>query len=292
MNDYRPNRRTLLRDGAGAGLGLAGLSLVAGRELLGGDEAVAAPACTLSPELTEGPYYLDLEKIRKNITEGKAGLRLDLRVTIVNASTCEPIEDVAVDIWHADASGVYSGIGSEGTSGKTYLRGVQLTDANGVASFRTVYPGWYQGRATHIHLKTHVGGRSGGSTYSGGHVAHTGQLPPLLRHDDRPGGQAVAVQQAHGRAYAELPGQHLRPGRVQHPAAAVQALEELAAQGAGRADHAGDRPGCDAEWGLSGRPRLRPAATRLLHPAPLPQQRDPAGAFAGAPSGAPPAPAG
>jgi protocatechuate 3,4-dioxygenase beta subunit len=176
MSDYRPNRRRLIRDTAGAGLGLAGLSLIGSRELLTADEAGAAPACTLSPELTEGPYYLDLERIRKNITEGRGGLRLDLRVTVVNALTCEPIEDVAVDIWHADAGGVYSGIGSEGTTGKTFMRGVQLTGAKGVASFVTVYPGWYQGRATHIHLKTHVGGRAGGSSYSGGHVAHTGQL--------------------------------------------------------------------------------------------------------------------
>ncbi len=170
-------RSALLRLG-GAGLGVASLSSLDGL-LLGGsgaatDEAYAA-SCVLTPELTEGPYYLDLRKIRRNITEGKAGLRLDLRIRVVNASTCKPIEDVAVDIWHCDALGKYSGISSEGTSGKTYLRGIQLTDASGIARIRTIYPGWYQGRATHIHVMAHLGGRAG-STYSGGTVAHTGQL--------------------------------------------------------------------------------------------------------------------
>jgi protocatechuate 3,4-dioxygenase beta subunit len=73
---------------------------------------------------------------------------------------------VAVEIWHADAGGTYSGFSQEGTSGKTYLRGTQVTGDNGVARFRTVYPGWYQGRAIHIHMKVHVGGQT----------VHTGQL--------------------------------------------------------------------------------------------------------------------
>jgi protocatechuate 3,4-dioxygenase beta subunit len=167
-------RRRALQGLAGTGVGLAGARLLGA---LPGDPAPAlAAACTLTPEATEGPYYLDLEKIRKNITEGKTGLRLDLHVTIVDSTTCKPIEGVAVDIWHCDAVGVYSGFSAEGTSGKTFLRGVRLTDAHGLASLRTIYPGWYRGRATHIHLKAHVGGTAGSSRYSGGHVAHTGQL--------------------------------------------------------------------------------------------------------------------
>jgi protocatechuate 3,4-dioxygenase beta subunit len=110
--------------------------------------------------------YLDLDKVRRDVTEGKPGLRLDLRVKIVNARTCKPLDDVAVEIWHADAGGTYSGFAQEGTEGKTYLRGVQMTGERGVVQFRTVYPGWYQGRAIHIHLKVHVGGRT----------VHTGQL--------------------------------------------------------------------------------------------------------------------
>jgi protocatechuate 3,4-dioxygenase beta subunit len=103
-------------------------------------------------------------------------LRQDLHVTIVDSSSCKPIEGVAVDIWHCDAVGVYSGFSGEGTSGKSFLRGVRLTDAGGLASFRTIYPGWYRGRATHIHLKAHVGGTAASGRYRGGHVAHTGQL--------------------------------------------------------------------------------------------------------------------
>jgi len=164
---YEPTRRHLLRDLTGAGVGAAGAGLI-GRELLGHpDQADAAtPSCTLSPEVTEGPYYLDLDKVRRDVTEGKPGLRLDLRIKVVNAATCKPIDDVAVEIWHADAGGTYSGFSQEGTAGKTYLRGVQLTGESGVAQFRTVYPGWYPGRAIHIHMKAHVGERT----------AHTGQL--------------------------------------------------------------------------------------------------------------------
>jgi protocatechuate 3,4-dioxygenase beta subunit len=168
-------RRHALRGLAGTGAALAGARLLGAGAPLAPSPALAA-ACTLTAEQEEGPYYLGLERIRKNITEGKSGLRLDLHLTIVDSSTCKPIEGVAVDIWHCDAVGVYSGFGSEGTSGKTYLRGVRLTDADGLASFRTIYPGWYRGRATHIHLKAHVGGSAGPSRYSGGHVAHTGQL--------------------------------------------------------------------------------------------------------------------
>jgi protocatechuate 3,4-dioxygenase beta subunit len=177
---YHPTRRRLLRDLTGAGVGVAGVGLI-GREVLGHDGSrevadAAAPSCTLSPELTEGPYYLDLDKIRRDVREGKAGLRLDLRIKVVNASSCKPLQDVAVEIWHADAGGTYSGFSQEGTAGKTYLRGVQLTGESGVAQFRTIYPGWYVGRAIHIHLKAHVGGRAAGRTYKGGQTAHTGQL--------------------------------------------------------------------------------------------------------------------
>ena len=170
-------RRVALRRLGGAGLGVAtlgGLGTMALRGDAATEEAYAA-SCTLTPELTEGPYFLDLRKVRANITEGRPGLRLDLRIRVVDATTCKPIEQVAVDLWHADALGKYSGIASEGTTGKTYLRGIQLTDANGLARIRTIYPGWYQGRATHIHVSAYVGGKAG-TTYSGGATAHTGQL--------------------------------------------------------------------------------------------------------------------
>jgi len=125
--------------------------------------ASGAVSCVLTPELTEGPYYVAGEKVRRNITEGRPGAALRLRLAVVNASTCKPIKGAAVDVWHCDALGAYSGV--QGSSG-TFMRGIQRTDAKGVALFDTVYPGWYQGRTVHIHVKVHVGGR----------VVHTGQL--------------------------------------------------------------------------------------------------------------------
>ena len=169
----RLSRRRLL---AWAG-GLAVTALVpgCGRDQAGSDAAptstgtstttgtrtMAAPDCILVPELTEGPYYLDLEQVRRDITEGRPGAQLELAVTVVVAEACEPIKDAAVDVWHCDAGGDYSGV--EGNAG-TFLRGIQMTDANGRAEFRTIYPGWYPGRAVHIHVKVHLGASE---TYTG-----------------------------------------------------------------------------------------------------------------------------
>ena len=107
--------------------------------------------------MTEGPYYLDGEAVRSDITEGKPGTPLRLDLTIVDADTCTPIPGASVEIWHADATGNYSGFGST-TSNSTFLRGIQTADKSGTVTFRTIYPGWYQGRAVHIHLKAHKGG--------------------------------------------------------------------------------------------------------------------------------------
>ena len=76
---------------------------------------------------------------------------------------------------HADAAGRYSSF-DNGVGSRTFMRGIQRTDAKGLAIFKTVYPGWYHGRTVHIHVKVHIGGAKGGTTYSGGHVSHTGQL--------------------------------------------------------------------------------------------------------------------
>jgi protocatechuate 3,4-dioxygenase beta subunit len=132
-----------------------------------GPAAVASGAvkCVLTPEQTEGPYYISGEKLRRDITEGKPGVPLLLRLRVVDASTCRPISGAAVDIWHADALGVYSGFGA-GAGSRTFMRGIQKTDAHGLARFRSVYPGWYRGRTVHIHVKVHVAGN----------VVHTGQL--------------------------------------------------------------------------------------------------------------------
>jgi protocatechuate 3,4-dioxygenase beta subunit len=122
-------------------------------------------SCVLSPEMTEGPYFVDGDAVRSDITEGRPGTPLTLRLSVVDATSCEPVEGAAVDVWHADASGDYSAFGRSG-SDTTFLRGIQQTGADGVVTFRTIYPGWYQGRAVHIHVKVGVGGNE----------VHTGQL--------------------------------------------------------------------------------------------------------------------
>ncbi len=117
-----------------------------------------------------------IDRVREDIVGGQPGLPLELRITIVNSLTCKPLGHAAVDIWHCNASGVYSDIGSEETVGKTYLRGVQFTDRHGQATFRTIFPGHYTGRTTHIHAKVHVNGHEHAHKLQGGHVAHTGQM--------------------------------------------------------------------------------------------------------------------
>ena len=169
-------RGALLRIG-----GLAATALGAGawgtRELAGTADAEAAAAgpagvasglvsCVLAPEQTEGPYYLDDHKIRRNIRDGRPGVPLALRLTVVDVSTCKPIKGAAVDIWHCDAGGVYSGTSVQETERARFLRGIQRTDAKGLALFNTIYPGWYVGRTVHVHVTVHIGGN----------VVHTGQL--------------------------------------------------------------------------------------------------------------------
>jgi protocatechuate 3,4-dioxygenase beta subunit len=141
------------------------------------------PDCVLTPEQEEGPFYIDLAQVRQDIVENRSGVPLALALTVVDSDSCEPIRDAAVDIWHCDALGVYSGEPSEGSEGETYLRGIQLTDKNGLAEFATIYPGQYPGRTTHIHVKVHIGGRQSDGAYSGGHVSHTGQLFTSDRRD-------------------------------------------------------------------------------------------------------------
>jgi protocatechuate 3,4-dioxygenase beta subunit len=172
-------RQALAATGAGAvGLG-GGLYLVlrgdgdapepagspgrteSGREAPGAD-ASGGDMCVLTPEQTEGPYYVDDSMVRRDVTEGREGVALELRLSVRDATACEPIRDATVEIWHCDAQGAYSGFDEEGS----FLRGTQRSDRNGRVSFRTIYPGWYQGRATHIHVKVHVAGNE----------VHTGQL--------------------------------------------------------------------------------------------------------------------
>jgi protocatechuate 3,4-dioxygenase beta subunit len=131
-----------------------------------------AAACILMPEQTLGPYYLADELIRSDIREGKPGVPLALRLLVLDARTCRPIPLAAVDVWQCDAAGAYSGFGDS----HRFLRGIQLTDRNGIAQFHTIFPGCYPGRTNHIHFQVRTAGAVTGETYRGGHVAHTGQV--------------------------------------------------------------------------------------------------------------------
>ena len=119
---------------------------------------VAPNVCLLTPESTEGPYYLDPDLVRADITEGLPGAPLALVLQVVDAE-CRPIEGARIDVWHCDAAGNYSGYARQGsdrrrdTRGETFMRGTQFADARGVAAFRTVWPGWYRGRTPHVHYK-------------------------------------------------------------------------------------------------------------------------------------------
>jgi len=123
------------------------------------------PSCVVRPELTEGPYFVDEQLDRADIrTDSSTGtvsegvpLQLTFNVSEVNNSTCSPLAVAMIDVWHCDALGTYSGVtdNSQGfdTVDQNFLRGYQITGTDGVAQFSTIYPGWYTGRAVHIHFK-------------------------------------------------------------------------------------------------------------------------------------------
>lgn len=168
-NDDLPVGRVLNRREMLALLGSAGALVVAARfpkssdaMPMSGIVAQTTPACVARPELTEGPYFVDEKLNRSDIRSDPSDgtvrqgtpLVLTFRVSQINNS-CLPLAGATVDIWHCDALGVYSDVVDRGfsTVGKKFLRGSQVTDANGAAQFTTIYPGWYQGRAVHIHFK-------------------------------------------------------------------------------------------------------------------------------------------
>ncbi|WP_416978079.1 intradiol ring-cleavage dioxygenase [Streptomyces sp. T028] len=169
----------------------------------------------LTSETTEGPYYIDADKLRTDITEDKEGIPLTLKLKVIDSETCKPVANAAVDIWHCDALGYYSGYESfsegggtaptdapsgtptdvptgtptgeppsggggggheEPTSDTRYLRGTAKTNKKGCVTFTTIFPGWYQGRCVHIHTKVHVDGEWTDAGYEGGHACHTGQF--------------------------------------------------------------------------------------------------------------------
>ena len=192
-----PTRRTLIKAGAGAaavaltgaGVGAAKIAQAQESTPSATSSTLGTPTtCVLTPDLTEGPYYLDDMLVRADITEGKPGVPLTLRIAVQDITACGPIADAAVEIWHCDAQGYYSGIVGENPGGggeatgeenasTTFLRGIQMTDAGGAVEFQSIYPGWYTSRTVHIHMKVHHGGAGAdGETYEGGTTSHTGQL--------------------------------------------------------------------------------------------------------------------
>ncbi|MFD9327282.1 intradiol ring-cleavage dioxygenase [Streptomyces sp. NPDC060065] len=209
----------------GATVAAAGLAAGLGANAFAGDATGARPlpkdsaspsgtpeACyVLTTETTEGPYYIDADKLRQDVTEDEEGIPLTLRLKVIDAETCRPVRNAAVDIWHCSALGIYSGYEDMGNGGgggtpptdaptdaptgppptggpggpgghqeptddERYLRGTWRTDKRGFVTFRTVFPGWYRGRCVHIHVKVHVDGTWTDAGYEGGHTCHTGQL--------------------------------------------------------------------------------------------------------------------
>lgn len=189
-NTEKINRRVVLASSAGAaaaGLAATRLGVRAQTAEDPLDAVEIAPVCMLVAEMTEGPYYLEGDLVRRDITEGKPGIPLLLKINVQDATACTPLVNAAVDIWHCDAQGYYSGVASNDpgpdadaetvseVATQVFLRGVQMTDQEGNAEFATIYPGWYTGRTVHIHMKVYVGGEAD-EEYIGGNTAHVGQL--------------------------------------------------------------------------------------------------------------------
>jgi protocatechuate 3,4-dioxygenase beta subunit len=156
-------RRTALGAAGAGGVALLFAGIKSGPaggllDALGPDLAQAAAAtCVMTPAKTEGPYFVDEKLNRSDIRAGQAGVALTLKLHVFDASKdCAPVQGATVDIWHCNAAGSYSDVSQNGTVGQTWLRGFQTTDANGLASFTTIYPGWYSGRAVHIHFKVRL----------------------------------------------------------------------------------------------------------------------------------------
>jgi protocatechuate 3,4-dioxygenase beta subunit len=156
-------RRELLARAASAAV-----SVVVSQTLLGcADSASAASGdtggCVLTAALTEGPFFVDEMLNRSDIRADPASgvissgvpLQLSFKAARLANGVCTPLTGAYLDVWHCDSVGAYSDVDGAGT-GKRFLRGYQITDADGIARFTTIYPGWYPGRAVHIHFKLRI----------------------------------------------------------------------------------------------------------------------------------------
>jgi protocatechuate 3,4-dioxygenase beta subunit len=142
-----------------AGGGASGAAASSATTLTAADFA-SLGSCALLPEKTAGPFPLDEQFDRRDVTEGYEGHPVRLGLRVLDAS-CAAVPGAKVEIWHADATGDYSaftdgGGGKDEGSGTTFLRGTQTANDEGIVEFLTVYPGWYRGRAVHIHLRVHL----------------------------------------------------------------------------------------------------------------------------------------
>jgi protocatechuate 3,4-dioxygenase beta subunit len=216
-----------------------------------------ANMCILNAEQEVGPYYVANELLRSDIVEGKTGVPLSMRILVLDSRSCKPLANAAVDLWHCDAVGLYSGftaqnpIGPGGPGGGpggpppvfdpdhpgnrpgpppdgmrpppenhptdklTFLRGIQLTDAEGAVAFQTVFPGFYMGRTNHIHFKVRIGGQASGKSYESGHTSHNGQIffpeqiaTSLMQHEPYSRHKIHRTTQAEDHVFNEQHGVH------------------------------------------------------------------------------------
>jgi protocatechuate 3,4-dioxygenase beta subunit len=161
MNNRKIRRREALGLMGGAGAALAfGCSSAPTTPATGNSPVTGTnAACVVTPSETAGPFPSLTHLLRSDIREGKPGTLLTLAIKVVNVnSNCAGVANARVEVWHVDAAGNYSEYG--GQSAQTYLRGIQTTNSNGEVMFTTIYPGWYSGRATHIHLEVSLNGSS------------------------------------------------------------------------------------------------------------------------------------
>ena len=147
-------------------LGLSGLLMTAMAYRPAGAQTLPG-RCVLTPEAGEGPFYLDPKLLRSDITAGQPGAPLQLALQVVRAGDCATLAKARVDVWQADALGLYSGyekqsgvggVSTKAAVGQQYLRGTQFTDTTGNVQFRTIFPSWYGGRTPHVHFKVFLGG--------------------------------------------------------------------------------------------------------------------------------------
>jgi protocatechuate 3,4-dioxygenase beta subunit len=208
--------------------------------------AIEPSACKLTAQQEVGPYYIPGELLRSDLAEHKPGLTLVLKIVLLDARTCKPLPEAAIDVWHCDAAGVYSGFAQQGPQGPpgpppdfdpgfdegppgppmgpppnhapsnhlTFLRGIQRTGADGSVSFRTIFPGVYMGRTNHIHYKVRVGGHAAGKTYDGGHTSYVGQIffpeevtAGLMQHDPYRRHQIERTTQNEDHVFTEQQGE-------------------------------------------------------------------------------------